>query len=160
MKITALLTSKIFVALLVTGVAVEAHAGTVMGTISQTPNLSTAAKLIQQAGLSETLEGMGPFTVFVPNNAAFNALSHSKLTEIASNKELLKQVLSYHMVPARITLDNVVNGSQKTTSGASLVVYKAGTFLTVDNAVVVQADLKASNGVVQEIDTVLMPNGK
>lgn len=148
------------VLLVTAGWASNAMAENVMETISRNPNLSTATKLIREAGLSDTLSGTGPVTVFVPNNAAFSAVPAAQLAGLASNKELLKTVLSYHVVLASLTTDKVANGMQKTATGKSISLYKSGTFLTVEGAVVTQADVKASNGVVQVIDTVLMPPKK
>ncbi len=150
-----------FSALLVAAAgAHSAQAETVMETISHTPSLTTVAKLIQDAGLADSLRGAGPVTVFAPSNEAFSAIPAAKLAELAGNKEMLKAVLNYHVVMASLTVDSVNSGMQKTVEGDSISVYKSGTFLTVESAVVTQPDLKASNGVVQIIDTVLMPPKK
>ena len=82
------------------------------------------------------------------------------MAELVGNKDTLKSVLNFHVVAANLPSDSINNGQQKTATGDSISLYKAGTFLTVDSAVVTQADLKASNGVVQVIDTVLMPPKK
>lgn len=148
-------------ALMITaGWANSAQAETVLETIARNPNLSTAAKLIRDAGLADSLSGVGPVTVFAPSNAAFSAIPASKLAELVGNKDTLKSVLNFHVVAANLPSDSINNGQQKTATGDSISLYKAGTFLTVDSAVVTQADLKASNGVVQVIDTVLMPPKK
>ena len=135
----------------------SAMAENVMEAISRNPKLTTAAKLIRDAGLADTLSGSGPVTIFVPNNAAFSAVPVAQLAALTSNKEMLKTVLSYHVVLASVTTDNIVNGTQKTATGDNVSLYKSGTFLTVESSVVTQADIKASNGVVQIIDTVLIP---
>lgn len=103
------------------------------------------------------LGGEGPFTVFVPSDDAFKALPAAKLAELQGNKELLKSVLAYHVLPTQITATKVANGNQKTASGDNVALYSAGTFLTIENAVVTQSDIKASNGMVDVIDTVLTP---
>lgn len=148
------------VLLITSGWATSALADTVMETISRNPNLSTATKLIREAGLADTLNGTNPVTVFIPNDAAFSAIPAKQLADLAANKEQLKTVLSYHVVPGKLTTDTVTNGMQKTATGDNISLYKSGTFLTVESAVVTQADLKASNGVVHIIDTVLMPPKK
>lgn len=160
MKKRTLLTSALCALAVVAGSAASAQAETVMDTISHTPTLSTVTQLVQQAGLAETLRGAGPVTLFAPNDAAFSAMPAAKLAEISADKEQLKALLGFHLAQANITVDSVTNGAQKTASGASISLYKSGTFLTVENAVVVQPDLKASNGVVQVIDTVLVPPKK
>lgn len=159
MKHRSLLNLAASALVIVAGWANSAQAETVMETISRNPNLTTAAKLIQDAGLADSLGGVGPVTVFAPSNAAFSAIPAGKLAELG-NKDMLKSVLSYHVVATNLTSDSINNGPQKTATGDSISLYKAGTFLTVESAVVTQADLKASNGVVQVIDTVLMPPKK
>jgi uncharacterized surface protein with fasciclin (FAS1) repeats len=160
MKKRTLLIATLSALLFTSGWAASAPAYTVMDALSHSPKLTTAARLIQDAGLADTLQGPGPVTIFAPSNEAFAALPAAKLAEITNDKEALKAVLGYHIVPASITLDTVVNGKQKTVSGDSLTLYKSGSFLTVESAVVIQADVKAANGMIQVIDTVLMPPKK
>jgi uncharacterized surface protein with fasciclin (FAS1) repeats len=160
MKHRALLKLTVSALVMTAGWAHSAQAETVMETIAHNPNLTTATKLIQDAGLADSLGGTGPVTVFAPSNAAFSAIPAGKLAELAGNKEMLKSVLNYHVVAANLTSESINNGPQKTATGDSISLYKAGTFLTVESAVVTQADLKASNGVVQVIDTVLIPPKK
>lgn len=157
MKFRALLNLTFTALLVVSAGASVAQPKNVMDTIAQTPNLTTAAKLIQDAGLADSLRSAGAVTVFAPSNEAFSAIPAAKLAELAGNKEMLKAVLNYHVVMASLTLDSVNNGPQKTAGGDNISLYKSGTFLTVESAVVTQTDLKASNGVVQVIDSVLMP---
>ncbi len=157
MKLRALLNITVSALLVASVGANAAQPENVMDTIAHTPNLTTAAKLIQDAGLADFLRGAGPVTVFAPSNEAFSAIPAAKLAELAGNKEMLKAVLNYHVVMASLTVESVNNGPQKTVGGDNLSLYKSGTFLTVESAVVTQTDLKASNGVVQVIDTVLMP---
>lgn len=133
---------------------------TVVDTIAHTPNLSVAAKLIKDADLAATLSGTGPFTVFVPSDDAFKALSPAELKELQGNKELLKSVLTYHVIPAQITTAAVPRAGQKTVNGGDVSLSKAGTITTIESAIVTQADIKASNGMVNVIDTVLMPPKK
>ena len=160
MKHRALLNLTLSALLVAATCANSAQAETVMETILHTPSLTTVAMLILDAGLADSLRGAGPVTVFAPSNEAFGAIPAAKLAELAGNKEMLQAVLNFHVVLANLTVDFVNSGPQKTVEGDNISVYKAGTFLTVDSAVVTQPDLKASNGVVQVIDTVLMPPKK
>ena len=157
MKPSTLLTLALAALAIASSGANAAQPENVMETISHASNLTTVSKLIQDAGLADSLRGAGPVTVFAPSNDAFNAIPAAKLAELAADKEMLKAVLNYHVVMANLTVDAVNSGPQKTVEGANISVYKAGTFLTVESAVVTQPDLKATNGVVQVIDTVLMP---
>ena len=99
----------------------------------------------------------GPFTVFAPSDEAFKAVPAKTMAELSADKELLKAVLTYHVVPGKVVAADVKNGNAKTVHGANLALAKAGTFVTVEDAVVTQADVVASNGVVHVIDRVLMP---
>jgi uncharacterized surface protein with fasciclin (FAS1) repeats len=130
---------------------------TLTETAARTPQLSTLTKLINDAGLADTLRGAGPFTVFAPSDEAFKAVPASTMAELAANKELLKSVLTYHVLPGKLVAADAKNGNLKTVQGANVAVSRAGTFVTVEDAVVTQADVQATNGVVHIIDKVLMP---
>jgi uncharacterized surface protein with fasciclin (FAS1) repeats len=130
---------------------------TLTDTAARTPQLSTLTKLINDAGLADTLRGAGPFTVFAPSDEAFKAVPAKTMAELAANKELLKSVLTYHVLPGKVVAADAKNGNLKTVQGANVAVSRAGTFVTVEDAVVTQADVQATNGVVHIIDKVLMP---
>ena len=142
------------------GCATTPTPSTVADTAARTPQLSTLNRLIAQAGLSETLSGAGPFTVFAPSDEAFKAVPAKTLAELGSDKELLKSVLTYHVVPGKLMSGDVKNANAKTVNGANLALAKAGTMVTVEDAIVLQADVLASNGVVHVIDRVLLPPKK
>jgi uncharacterized surface protein with fasciclin (FAS1) repeats len=125
--------------------------------IAADPELSTLSKLISDAGLTQTLAGTGPFTVFAPTNAAFKNVPAKTMDELAKNKELLSQVLTFHVVPAKAMAADVKQGNVKSVNGANLAMSKAGNYVTVEDAVVTKADLTATNGVVHVIDRVLLP---
>lgn len=145
---------------LLQGCATTGSPLTVADTAAKTPQLSTLNKLIAEAGLADTLRGPGPYTVFAPSDEAFKAVPAKTMTELAGNKELLKSVLSYHVVPGKVPAAEVKNGNVKTVQGANVALAKSGTFVTVEDAMVTQADVPASNGVVHVIDRVLMPPKK
>lgn len=126
-------------------------------TAAATPDLSTLAKLVNDAGLADTLRGTGPFTVFAPTNEAFKKVPAATMAQLASNPEMLRSVLTYHVVPGKVTAAEVKTGAVKTVQGANIALSKAGTFVTVEDALVVKADVQATNGVVHVIDTVLIP---
>lgn len=130
---------------------------TVADTAARTPQLSTLTKLLADAGLTNTLRGAGPFTVFAPSDEAFRAVPAKTMAELAANKELLKSVLSYHVLAGKVSSADAKNGNVKTVQGANVAVSKAGSFVTVEEAVVTEADVVATNGVIHVIDKVLMP---
>jgi uncharacterized surface protein with fasciclin (FAS1) repeats len=126
-------------------------------TAQRTPQLSTLTKLINDAGLADTLRAAGPYTVFAPSDEAFKAVPPATLQALAGDKELLKSVLNFHVLPGKVSGADVKNGSAKTVQGANVALSKSGSFITVEDAVVTQADVTASNGVMHVIDRVLMP---
>lgn len=142
------------------GCATTTAPTSVADTAARTPQLSTLSKLIADAGLTETLRGTGPYTVFAPSDDAFKAVPAKTMAELAANKEMLKSVLTYHVVAGKIVSADVKNASTKTVQGANVALAKSGTFVTVEDAMVTQADVPASNGVVHVIDRVLMPPKK
>jgi uncharacterized surface protein with fasciclin (FAS1) repeats len=130
---------------------------TITDTAARTPELSTLTRLIQEAGLAETLRAAGPMTIFAPSDEAFKAVPAKTLADLASDKELLKSVLTYHVLAGKVMSAEVKNSNVKTVQGANLAVAKAGSFVTVEDALVTQADVLATNGVIHVIDKVLMP---
>ena len=129
------------------------------------PNLSTLVAAVGAAGLTETLAGPGPFTVFAPDNGAFEALPAGTVDTLLepANRDQLTSILTYHVVPGALTAADLTNGATLTTvEGGTLTVGVSGGTVTVTDAggnaaTVTQADVLQSNGVVHVIDTVLMP---
>ena len=142
------------------GCATTPAPATIADTAARTPQLSTLTKLLADAGLTDTLRGAGPFTVFAPSDEAFKAVPAKTMAELATNKALLKSVLTYHVLAGKISSVDAKNGNVKTLQGANVAVAKAGSFVTVDEAVVTEADMAATNGVIHVIDKVLMPPKK
>ncbi len=126
-------------------------------TLAKTPALSTLHGLVASAGLAETLRGTGPLTLFAPTNEAFKAVPSKTMDDLAQHPEKLKAILTYHIVAGRTMAAEVKNSNAKTLNGADVALSKAGDFVTIENAAVVQADILATNGVVHVIDTVLLP---
>ena len=119
----------------------------------------TLTKALGAAGLVTTLQGKGPYTVFAPTDAAFAALPKGTVENLLKpeNKAKLTKILTYHVVPGSVLSTNLKSGDVKSVEGSPLkVVVNAGK-VTVGGANVVKADMKASNGVIHEIDKVLMP---
>jgi uncharacterized surface protein with fasciclin (FAS1) repeats len=130
---------------------------TITDTAARTPQLSTLSRLLAEAGLGDSLRAAGPYTVFAPSDEAFKALPAKTLAELGADKALLKSVLSYHVVPGKLMAADVKVGPQKSLQGANLALATAGSFVTVEDALVQQADVPATNGVVHVIDRVLLP---
>ena len=118
----------------------------------------TLTSLLGSAGLVETLNGKGKFTVFAPTDAAFAKVPKSTLDALGANPEQLKAVLLYHVASGKLTARKVVKRSSiKTLNGASVKVRVTRKGVKVNNARVTTADVKASNGVIHVINKVLLP---
>ena len=139
---------------------------------SKAPNLTTLVAAVQAAGLVETLQGEGPFTVFAPTNEAFGALPEGTVENLLKpeNKEMLTKILTAHVLPANATSEAAMqmiedDGGKHnvtTVSGDALTLQMEGDKLLVidesgNAATVTTADVMQSNGVVHVIDKVLMP---
>jgi uncharacterized surface protein with fasciclin (FAS1) repeats len=124
-------------------------------------NFSTLVTALDTAGLVEALSGEGPFTVFAPTNEAFAALPEGELEALLQpeNRELLTQILTYHVVEGKAMAADVVGLDEVTTLMGSTVSIEVDgeTVRLADTAQVVQTDIEASNGVIHVIDSVLLP---
>lgn len=130
---------------------------TVADTIARDPQLSTLNGLVQKAGLADTLKAAGPYTVFAPTNEAFAKVPAKTLAELGQDPARLKEVLNFHVLPGRVAAADVKVGNARTAQGANVALARAGTFVTVEDAMVQTADIAATNGVVHTVDRVLMP---
>jgi len=127
---------------------------------SETDELSTLSAAIEAAGLTETLEGDGPFTVFAPTNEAFDALPEGTLDNLLmpENRDLLVQILTYHVVSGKVMSGDLSDGmTAETVQGSEVSIAVSDYGVRVDEASVTQADVEASNGVVHIIDSVILP---
>jgi uncharacterized surface protein with fasciclin (FAS1) repeats len=123
-------------------------------------SFTTLAKALQAADLVDTLKGKGPFTVFAPTDAAFAKLPPATLEDLLkpANKAKLRRILTYHVVPGRVTAGDVVKlTSAKAVSGDTIAIKANGGNVMVDGAQVVKTDIDASNGVIHVIDSVILP---
>ena len=137
-----------------------AAAGDIVAVASSRPDFSTLVAAIAAAGLVETLQGPGPFTVFAPTNEAFAALPAGLVDALLlpENKDALVQILTYHVVDGKVMAAEVVAGDVPTVQGTNLTITTDGGVKIFD-ANVVQTDVVASNGVIHVIDQVLVPDG-
>lgn len=114
--------------------------------------------LVQAAGLVDTLKGNGPFTVFAPTDEAFKKIPKATLEALGKDKKLLAKVLTYHVVPGKVTAADVVKLKKaKTVEGADVKITVKNGKVMINNANVIKTDVMASNGVIHVIDTVLLP---
>jgi uncharacterized surface protein with fasciclin (FAS1) repeats len=123
------------------------------------PDFSTLVAAVKAAGLVDTLSSKGPFTVFAPTNAAFAKLPAGTVESLLlpENKAKLSAILTYHVVSGKVLAADVVKlKSAKTVNGKTVTINTAKG-VKVNNANVTATDVKASNGVIHVIDTVLLP---
>ena len=124
-------------------------------------SFKTLVAAVQAAGLVDALKGKGPLTVFAPTDEAFNKLPAGTVENLLKpeNKDKLIAVLTYHVVPGRVTAEEVVGlNSAKTVNGQSVRISAQEGKVMVDNARVTATDIMASNGVIHVIDSVILPN--
>jgi uncharacterized surface protein with fasciclin (FAS1) repeats len=132
--------------------------GDIIETAGAAGSFTTLARAIEAAGLTETLKGEGPFTVFAPTDEAFAKLPEGTLDALLQDKEKLAAILTYHVVPGNVSSEDVIQLPMATTvNGRDLKIPAADGKVMVGNATVTQADIPASNGVIHVIDTVLLP---
>jgi uncharacterized surface protein with fasciclin (FAS1) repeats len=121
-------------------------------------SFNTLAKAIEVAGLTETLKGKGPFTVFAPTDEAFAKLPKGTVESLLQDKEKLATILKYHVVAGEVSSSEAMKLSEANTLAEKpLKISKSGKKLMVGKATVTGADIAASNGVIHVIDTVLLP---
>jgi uncharacterized surface protein with fasciclin (FAS1) repeats len=121
----------------------------------------TLATALTEAGLIETLKGKGPFTVFAPTDEAFAKLPKGTLDALLKDKEALKKVLLYHVVSGNVMASDVVKLKEATTvEGSKVKIKVVDGNVMINDAKVTKADVKASNGVIHIIDTVILPPAK
>jgi uncharacterized surface protein with fasciclin (FAS1) repeats len=149
-----------------------ARTQTIASALGNSPDHSTLMQALKSAGLDRTLAGAGPYTIFAPTNAAFQKLPSGTAEGLMrpEAKAALTGLLSYHVVPGVVTAKDLAASIQRgggkaelaTMAGGTLTATQAnGAILISDgrggHARVTQADMIGSNGVVQSIDSVLMP---
>ena len=135
-----------------------ATAGDIVAVASEAGSFSTLVAAVQAAGLVETLQGEGPFTVFAPTDDAFAALPAGVLDKLLlpENKDVLVKILTYHVVAGKVMAADVTAGEVATVEGQNITLATDGG-VTVNGANVVTADVEASNGVIHVIDAVILP---
>ena len=160
MKTMLTFTSLALVGMLATAPARAQQTKDIVDTAVAAGSFTTLAKALTAADLVATLKGPGPFTVFAPTDEAFAKLPAGTLDNLLKpeNKDKLRRILSYHVVPGKVLAADVVKvSSAKTVSGDSLPIQVNGSTVMAGKAHVVKTDIGASNGVIHVIDTVLLP---
>ena len=133
--------------------------GDIVAVASGNESFSTLVAAVGAAGLVETLQGAGPFTVFAPTNEAFAALPAGLVDALLleENRETLVKILTYHVVGSKVMAADVASGDVATVEGSTLSVVVADGVTINGTSAVTATDVMASNGVIHVIDAVLVP---
>jgi uncharacterized surface protein with fasciclin (FAS1) repeats len=138
----------------------QAQGRDIVDTAVAAGSFKTLAAALKAADLVDTLKGEGPFTVFAPTDEAFAKLPAGTVENLLKpeNKAKLVALLTYHVVPGKVTAAQVMTmDSAKTVQGQTVKIASADKKVKVNGANVVKADVAASNGVIHVIDSVIMP---
>jgi uncharacterized surface protein with fasciclin (FAS1) repeats len=129
----------------------------IIDTATNNGSFKTLVAAIQAAGLVDTLNGDGPFTVFAPTDEAFNKLPAGTVDALLKDIPKLKKILTYHVVSGKVLAADVVKLKTAKTVEGSDVKIDASNGVKINDATVATADVAADNGVIHVIDTVLIP---
>jgi uncharacterized surface protein with fasciclin (FAS1) repeats len=124
-------------------------------------NFTTLVAAVKAADLVETLKGAGPFTVFAPTDAAFEALPAGTIDDLLKpeNKAKLASTLTYHVVAGKVMSTDLSDGMTPDTVNGETITIKTEGGVTINGTTVSTADIEADNGVIHVVDAVLMPKG-
>ena len=130
----------------------------IVATAVQAGSFQTLATALEAADLVEVLQSAGPFTVFAPTDEAFAKLPEGTIEALLADKEALTRVLTFHVVSGAVTSDAIVKvPNAETVAGVNASVEVKMGNVYVAGAKVIKADIKASNGVIHVIDSVMLP---
>ena len=144
----------------IAGCAAFAQDKDIVATAVDAGQFNTLAAALGAAGLVETLQGEGPFTVFAPTDDAFAALPAGTVEDLLKpeNKGKLTAILTYHVVPGKVMAADVVGLTEAATvNGAMLPISVKDGVVMVGGATVTATDIVATNGVIHVIDAVMLP---
>jgi uncharacterized surface protein with fasciclin (FAS1) repeats len=131
----------------------------IIQTASAAPQFKTLTAALTAAGLTDTLSGKGPFTVFAPTDDAFAKIPKADLDKLLANTAELKKLLTFHVVPGKVMAADVSklkDGTKvKTVQGGNVTVHLQGSTVKLNGSTVTKTDIDTSNGVIHAIDTVL-----
>ncbi|NAZ36320.1 fasciclin domain-containing protein [Rubellimicrobium sp. CFH 75288] len=139
------------------GTAAFAQDMDIIDTAQNAGNFTTLLAAVEAAGLTETLRGEGPFTVFAPTDEAFAALPEGTVDSLLADPEALANILTYHVVPGRVMSSDLTEGMTAETVQGSEVTFTLEGGPMINDAMISQPDIEASNGVIHVIDSVIMP---
>jgi uncharacterized surface protein with fasciclin (FAS1) repeats len=121
---------------------------------------TTLVAAVKAAGLVDTLAGPGPFTLFAPNDQAFEKIPKAIRKKLLDpkNKAVLQKILKYHLLSGEVAAKDVKTGSVATVAGSKIKIVVDKNGVKINGAKTIKTDIKASNGIIHTIDTVLVPS--
>lgn len=140
------------------GAFAAGHSMDIIATAEGAGNFTTLLAAVEAAGLTDTLKGDGPFTVFAPTDEAFAALPEGTVEGLLADPEALAKILTYHVIAGKVMSTDLSDGMMAATVNGAEVTIKLGDAVMVNDATVTAADIEASNGVIHVIDKVIMPS--
>lgn len=158
---TAAVTAALFLATTAIAGNYDAKEKDIVDTAVANGSFTTLAAALEAGGLIETLKSDGPFTVFAPTDEAFSKLPDGtvEMLLLPENKDKLVSILTYHVVPGKVSAVEVIKlNSATTVNGADVKISVRNDTVFINESSVVLADVNASNGVIHVVDTVILPN--
>ncbi|MDD4253661.1 MAG: fasciclin domain-containing protein [Methanoculleus horonobensis] len=130
----------------------------IIETLEDSESLTVFLELIRIAGMEPMLRERGPFTVFVPTDEAFSRVPRDRMEEIRNDPDKLLLITSYHVVPERLTSEDLRSiGAVRSTLGTDLVIRSSDRGITVNSVPIVEADAFCTNGICHAISSALVP---
>lgn len=130
---------------------------TIVETAVNAGNFKTLVAAVQAAGLVETLNGAGPFTVFAPTDEAFAKLPEGTVEGLLADKEKLTKILTYHVVSGKVMASDVSGMTEAPSLEGGMLKVDTTNGVMINQSHVIAPDIECSNGVIHVIDTVLLP---
>ncbi|GIZ52442.1 fasciclin domain-containing protein [Noviherbaspirillum aridicola] len=138
-------------------VSLPAAAADLVETARTSGGMKTFMAAAETAGMADKLKNSGPYTVFIPSDSAFRQLPQETRDALLKDKEKAAELVAYHVIPGALTVADVKPGKVQTVQGSQVMLTSDNGSVTMENAKVIQSDLKADNGVIHEIDQVVLP---
>ncbi len=130
-----------------------------LDTATSNKDFSTLVDAIKKAHLEDTLKGNKEYTVFAPNNEAFEKMSKDEYQEILQNEKELQNILKYHLIPGKVWSKDIEDKEYTTVQGENIRINTKGG-VRVNDSNVIKTDIETSNGIIHVIDEPLVPERK
>ncbi|MEC4717691.1 fasciclin domain-containing protein [Noviherbaspirillum sp. CPCC 100848] len=120
--------------------------------------ISTFLQVVRTAGMEHILRESGPYTVFAPEDSAFQSMPRNERAQLMSDQNMARQVLSDHIVRGKVSIAEIRPGTTETIDGSEISLESDNGLVKVENASVILSDIAADNGVIHVVDAVIRPS--